>query len=63
MHAASLTNSTPSIYQLKHELSRPWALTVLFTNLYSIGSGYDKNSIFQTREDNTQGHMKLVIEF
>ena len=31
----------------KREFSRPWALTVLFTNLYSVGSGYDKNSILQ----------------
>ena len=32
----------------KLDFSRPWALTVLFTNLHGIGSGYDKNSIFHT---------------
>ena len=46
----------------KHEFSWPWALTVLFTNLYSIGSGYDKNSIFHTRIGNTHGHMQWVIK-
>ena len=38
----------PAKISQKREFSRPWALTELFTNLYSIGSGYDIITIFQT---------------
>ena len=38
----------PAKISEKRDFSRPWTLIVLFTNLYSIGSGYDKNSIFHT---------------
>ena len=47
----------PAKISEKREFSRPWALTVLFTNLYSIGSGYDKNSIFQTTVGDIHGYM------
>ena len=33
----------PAKISEKREFLRPWAPAVLFTNLHSIGSGYDKN--------------------
>ena len=38
----------PAEISIKRDFSWPWTLTVLSTNLYSIRSGRDKNSIFQT---------------
>ena len=43
-HTASLTYSTPSKNELKRDFLWAWALTVLFTNLYSV-RGCDKNYI------------------
>ena len=47
----------------KGDFSQPWALTVLFINLYCIKLGCDGHSIFQTWIGNTHDHMQWVIEF